>query len=306
MGNPSVSIGMPVFNGEQFLQQAIESVLAQEFEDFELIISDNASTDATADIAGEFARIDPRIRYSRLETNIGAAGNYNRVFRMAAGDYFKWAPHDDLIAPAFLGKCLEGFAAHGPSAIIVYPRSELIDADGRAITDDLSLRDMQSLSEFAARRTFRVLRAFGLVTSVLGLMRKAAVERTRLIGSFPSSDFAFLFEVAMLGKIAQIEDKLLFRRIHEKSSRRSNKSKQDAMAWFDPGARATRLSERHNLYLECLRSAARLEGVSLFDRATCAGSVLVRFALVDPRITLGRWRRRALASLGARRSAGVR
>ncbi len=190
---PLISIGMPVFNGAKFMRESIESILAQSFEDFELIISDNGSTDDTPDIASEFARVDDRIRYIRLKKNIGAAKNYNRVFNQSTGTYFKWAPHDDLIAPKFLRKCLDGFDACDPSTIIVYPQSKFIDESGGVISYPLRLHEMQSNSRFAARRTFRVLRAIGLVTSILGLMRKEAARRTRLIDSCCSRFQILLF-----------------------------------------------------------------------------------------------------------------
>src|SRR5690349_812781 len=92
---PQVSIGLPVYNGEKYLLNAIGSLLKQDFEDFELVISDNASTDKTEAMCHEFAAKDKRIRYHRNETNIGATGNYNRVFRLSNGEFFRWASHDD-------------------------------------------------------------------------------------------------------------------------------------------------------------------------------------------------------------------
>src|ERR1700737_2789384 len=92
---PRVSIGLPVYNGERYLRFAIDSLLEQDYINFELIISDNASTDATQAICQEFADKDPRVRYYRNQTNLGASGNYDRVFELARGDLFKWAAHDD-------------------------------------------------------------------------------------------------------------------------------------------------------------------------------------------------------------------
>src|SRR5688572_10868700 len=99
--NPRVSIGLPVYNGENYLAEAIDSILAQTFEDFELIISDNASTDRTQEICEAYAAKDGRIRYYRSEVNKGSAWNFNRVFELARGEYFKWAAHDDYIAPEY-------------------------------------------------------------------------------------------------------------------------------------------------------------------------------------------------------------
>src|SRR5438270_1690210 len=102
-----VAIGMPVWNGEAFLSEAIESILAQTYGDFELVISDNASTDATAEICRSYAQRDARIRYIRQEKNIGANSNYNGVFRRSSGEYFKWAAHDDVLAPEFIYECVK-------------------------------------------------------------------------------------------------------------------------------------------------------------------------------------------------------
>ena len=99
---PRVSIGLPVYNGENFLEFALDSILGQTFQDFELIISDNASTDATESICRRYAAKDSRIRYYRNPNNQGAAQNYNRVFALARGEYFKWAAHDDVCKPNYL------------------------------------------------------------------------------------------------------------------------------------------------------------------------------------------------------------
>ncbi len=100
---------MPVYNGERFVHQAVESILVQDYENFELIISDNASTDSTGNICQRYADRDARIRYVRNETNLGASPNHKRVFEMARGDYFKWAAHDDECLPTFLSRCMSVF-----------------------------------------------------------------------------------------------------------------------------------------------------------------------------------------------------
>ena len=104
---PKVSIGLPVYNGEDFLAEALDSLLDQTYDDFELIISDNASTDSTADICTSYSAKDSRIRYLRSDVNLGAAVNYNLVFELATGEYFKWAAHDDICAPEFIGACVD-------------------------------------------------------------------------------------------------------------------------------------------------------------------------------------------------------
>jgi glycosyltransferase involved in cell wall biosynthesis len=116
---PRVSIGMPVYNGERYIEQAIESILAQTFSDFELIISDNASTDRTADICRSYAVRDRRIRYCRNETNIGYGRNQNLVIELSSGEYFLCAHHDDVRAPQCLERFLE-IHEKNPTVVLSY------------------------------------------------------------------------------------------------------------------------------------------------------------------------------------------
>src|SRR5260370_10566620 len=104
--SPRVSIGVPVYNGENFLRETLDSLLAQTFEDFELIISDNGSTDNTPHICREYALRDNRVSYHRCDINRGFSWNNNHVFQLAQGEYFKWADHDDLCAPEYLERCI--------------------------------------------------------------------------------------------------------------------------------------------------------------------------------------------------------
>src|SRR5262245_44673342 len=101
-----VAIGMPVWNGEKCVAEAIESIRAHTFGDFQLLVSDNASTDATEEICRGYAARDGRIRYIRQDRNIGAAPNHNYVFRHSTGEYFKFAAHDDVLAPRFIEECI--------------------------------------------------------------------------------------------------------------------------------------------------------------------------------------------------------
>ena len=125
-----LSVGLPVWNGEEFLEGAIRCILAQSFGDFELVISDNASTDRTAEICHSFD--DSRIVYHRHEENLGAAWNFNRVFELCRGEFFKWAAHDDLVAPSYFQKCID--ALHDdPEAILAYTGVHSIDENGQQL-----------------------------------------------------------------------------------------------------------------------------------------------------------------------------
>jgi len=129
---PLVSIGLPVYNGENFIREAIESILAQTFGDFELIIADNASPDNTEYICRSYAAADPRVHYYRNKENLGGAYNHNKVFSLAQGKYFKWAAHDDKIAPQYLQQCVDVLEKY-PSVVLAYPATMVINAQGKCI-----------------------------------------------------------------------------------------------------------------------------------------------------------------------------
>src|SRR5687768_13669514 len=116
---PKVSIGLPVYNGADFIQACVASLLAQDYGDFEIVISDNASTDRTEEICRDLVAKDNRVRYFRNETNLGACPNYNKVFHHARGEYFKWAAHDDECHPAMIRRCVEVLSASPSSVVMV-------------------------------------------------------------------------------------------------------------------------------------------------------------------------------------------
>ena len=140
---PLVSLGLPVFNGETFVERAIDALCGQDYERLEIIVSDNGSTDNTPKICRAAAERDPRVVFLESQLNRGASWNFGRVFYAAHGEYFKWAACDDLIRPEFVSTCVTELEAD-PSAVLCYPRTSLIDEDDIPVadfTDDLALDD---------------------------------------------------------------------------------------------------------------------------------------------------------------------
>ena len=136
---PLVSIGMIVYNGERYIRQALDLLLAQDYENFELIISDNASTDQTQEICLRYAARDKRIRYYRNRTNMGVRWNANRVFKLSSGEYFMWAAHDDYWKPRYLRACLEAFNI-SEAIVLVGTECDSIDPEtGKLIFTDQGL-----------------------------------------------------------------------------------------------------------------------------------------------------------------------
>lgn len=209
---PAVSVGIPVYNGEAFVGEAIASILAQTFTDFELVISDNASTDRTEQICREFAAADPRIRYIRQPENMGATLNFIHVMEVSRARYFKWAAHDDAIAPTFLERCVEVLDSDA-GCLLVYPRTIIIDEHGRQTIGYLDF--MASDSEDAAGR-FRRFMFPGPAepNPIFGLMRREPIQKAWRYGIYTGADHVFLGKVALMGRTRVINEALFLRRIH--------------------------------------------------------------------------------------------
>jgi glycosyltransferase involved in cell wall biosynthesis len=204
---PLVSIGMPVFNEERYLEQALQSLLCQSFENFELIISDNASTDRTGEICLTYAAKDPRVRYSRMETNLGSNVNFNRVFQLSNSPYFLWASGHDTRHETFIARCLE-ILEQDASVVLCYPRAQWLETDGRLGNVLPGHVETRGLSQVSRYRT--VLWGLGYVHQLSGIMRSSALKRTGLIRpKMVGSDLILLSELALLGAFAELPEPLL-------------------------------------------------------------------------------------------------
>src|SRR5688572_15385073 len=141
---PLVSIGMPVYNGEAYLCQAVDSLLAQDYGNFELIISDNGSTDHTAAICQKYAKKDKRVRYYRTNTNLGASYNFKRVFELASGEFFMWAGSHDIWTPDYISRLIRVLQAE-PNVALAYTETHWIDEKGNNATKELYHLDTRGM-----------------------------------------------------------------------------------------------------------------------------------------------------------------
>jgi glycosyltransferase involved in cell wall biosynthesis len=220
---PLITIGVPVFNGEEYLREAIDSILAQSFTDFELIISDNASTDTTPAICREYATRDNRVRYIRNAVNIGGPANFNALVQAARGTYFKWVAHDDKLMPTFLEECVERFDDH-EECVLVYSLARCIDADGNVLHNyERAMLD----GTWSAQTTGRFQRlikeaaynhSITVPVYLFGLIRTADLRKTNLLRPYISSDNNLLAELALRGRFTQVDDYLSLIRYHPGSS----------------------------------------------------------------------------------------
>jgi glycosyltransferase involved in cell wall biosynthesis len=242
-GGPLVSIGLPVYNGERFLTQAVESILSQTYESFELIISDNGSTDRTEAICRKFAARDPRVQYHRVEDNRGAAWNFNRVVELAKGPYFKWVAHDDMIAPSYLEACVR-VLEEDPSVVLCCTGVREIDSSGATVRDRIF--DHRIDSSRVDDRFFDLVLAWHNCYYIFGVIRRSALDATPLMGNYSSGDSVLIARLGLLGRFRQLEDMAFLARSHEDQSMKVfNKfdteiKGMDAHSyteWFDPSIR---------------------------------------------------------------------
>jgi len=220
---PSVSIGLPVRNGEEGLRIAIDSLLAQDHRDFELVISDNASDDGTHSICLEYSRRDPRIRVHRNDTNVGAAENFNHVFRLSRGKYFMWAAHDDRWHPSFLKRCLEELERN-PKVVLCGSAIRFVDESGIELDRAAPLRrligDYNRLDTVSMNLIERVKELTKRVSwySLYGLFRADQLRRTGLVPNCFGGDVLLLLEVLFQGETMVLPDALFDYRCVKKSA----------------------------------------------------------------------------------------
>lgn len=269
-----LSIGMPVYNGERYIREALDSILAQTYTDFELIISDNASTDKTELICREYASKDSRIRYYRNEKNIGANLNFNRVFLLSSGEYFKWAAYDDLLSPDFLTSCIHALD-EDPSIVLCHSKTALIDEHGEFIgTYQYPIRI--GSTKLTERFGELVNETAGICVLLYGVVRSDSIRKTQIFGNWMGSDKNLLLELGLIGRISLIPKWLFFRRSHPQAYTEMFFGKKSI-----EGSKCYSQAERNvfpvvKMSIEYFRSIKRL-GLTLSTRMSCYGKIVKWF-----------------------------
>ena len=271
---PKVSIGLPVFNGENYLREALDSLLSQSYTDFELIIADNASTDSTQDICKSYAQSDNRIHYYRNETNIGAAENYNKVLEYAHGTYFKWAAHDDVCSKDFLHECVNKLD-EDKSVILCYSKEKAINEEGDPI--DGYMNKYQKLRFYSSKEPSERFRELSCAKhgcyQVFGLMRVSTLRLTGLMGTYIGADRVLLSELSMRGKFWESTSPIYYRR--HPSQYCALKSEEARVAWYSSNTKkvvGTNIMARQ--FKEYIHSIKRAN-LSLSETIKCYGVMLL-------------------------------
>ena len=265
---PRLSIGLPVYNGEKYLAESLDALLGQTYDDFELIISDNASTDGTATICRRYIKQDSRIRYIRQPRNIGAAPNHNFILGQAKGELFKWAAADDVYAHDLLKRCVDALDEY-PHVVLAHSWTALIDSSGQ-VTEVIEYP--LATASLRAPERFRSMLYGKAGDDIYGVIRAEVLRRTSLIDSYHHADRTITTEIALQGPFYQVPDWLYYRRDHADRAERARPSVRARCANLDP-RRADRL--RHptvRLYAEYLWgyvAAIRRTPLSPVDRQEC-------------------------------------
>lgn len=272
MNTPRVSIGLPVYNGARYLATALDSLLAQTYTDFELIISDNASTDDTEAIARAYAARDGRIRYYRNDRNLGGSANFNRVLELARGEYFRSAAHDDTCAPEYLAKCVAALD-HDPDLVLCHTRTIRQTPEGQALPNPVqeqfdAIMERQNAGSTASERFDVLINLLHGCYQSDAVMRTQAVRLTEGLPPYTSSDRVMLARLALIGPFHQIPEYLFFSLDHPDQSIRAFPRRAQRYVWNDPKNEGKIVFPQWRLFYEYLRAVWEAR-VSLRERLLC-------------------------------------
>ena len=288
---PRLTLGLPTYNGEEFLAEALDALLAQTYTDFELIISDNGSTDRTGEIAREYAAKDHRVRYVHHLVNRGSTFNHNFVLEQARGELFKWVSDDDLYARDLLQRCIDALDAH-PEVVLAHAWTAFIDKTGD-ITGAIDYPLATDAADPAER--FRSLLYTHGGDDFYGVIPMSVLRKIKPFGSFHWADRTIVAELALQGPFYNVPEFLYLRRDHPTRATRIGSDVRRRCVTLDP-KRADRW--RHPVarllgeYLLGYASAIWRAPISTTDRLRCTKELAVWIAHhADPR-----YKRRLLES----------
>jgi glycosyltransferase involved in cell wall biosynthesis len=268
-----VSVGVPVYNGARYLSGTLDSLLAQTYADYEIIISDNASQDETESICREYAARDRRVRYYRSEENKGPFWNYLRVYELACGEYFMWHALDDLRAPRCLSLCVDAFRRN-PSAVMCCMDAAIIDENGRELPDLPIYRIYHPTGATVYERLRDIARS-RIGTDFYALFKTAIIPSTRF-GKIKvwGGDTIFTAEVCMLGDVIAVPQKLFHYRLFE--SKTAEQMAESLQGW------ATDMSARWLGLVVELMEAVRLAPLDRVEKIRLNCMLAMEMCLRDP------------------------
>lgn len=267
---PLVSIGLPVYNGAETIERAVNTLLTQTYTNFEIIISDNGSTDETLKILNKLQRIDSRIKVFKNETNKGSIWNFTKVFQESTGEYFMWASHDDHHEVGFIAACVKAMEDN-EEAVLCAPNMQMISQDSEEviwISEMHSFMDKRSL----CGRYRETLRNFPAV-SIYGLYRLSSLAQTHLFPKVIGGDLLLIQELSLLGTFIGVPEVLFTRHGREKW----NSIHQDYMVFFGRSRKPVWYSPFIFVFLSQMQQLLRAK-VSTGERFQLI-AILIRYQL---------------------------
>lgn len=253
---PRASVGLPVHNGEPYLGAAIESVLGQTFEDLELVITDNASTDRTLEIACRYQAADARVVVRRNEVNLGAARNFDRAFQLSRAPLFRWMAADDLLEPTCIERCVE-ILDGDPAVVLAHTDVRIIDENG-GLKLHFRYPARHADRDSPSRRFLDVLRLDRWCAELFGLVRADVLGKTRRMDRYVASDRILRAELALRGRFRIVPEPLFLNRDHPGRSVRALPAHHLRGEWFDPALAGRRILPHWRIlaeYVRCIRRA---------------------------------------------------
>lgn len=226
-----VSIGMPLHNGARFLRGALDALLSQGYQDFEIFISDNASEDETPIICREYVSADRRIHYHREKKNKGATWNFTRTYQSARGEYFMWAAHDDLRRPEYLSRCVTALR-NNPRALFCRTDVEFIDVEGCDVTDAFNAIVLPPVGRTAEERLRAIARSTYWV-DFYSLFRTRCMAEMLPVQNVWGGDVLFIGAMVLRGEVAAIPERLFqYRLFADKSADQVAHTLNISVSWL--------------------------------------------------------------------------
>ena len=268
---PLVSVGTPVYNGEEYLENAINSILSQTYHNFELIISDNCSTDSTETICKKFQQLDNRVFYYRNKKNMGFCWNQNHVIRLSKGKYFLLAHHDDIRAQNYVEQCVK-VLENDSSIVLCYSTTQDINEN------EIHIQRSDPLKHYNSQNTIERLKEIIELNHIcepdFGLIRMAILKKTKLHGNYPDSDRVLLAELILYGPFLKIEETLFYRRDHDSQSTAAYPSRHSRYEFFDMSKAGKIVFPFWREFIEYFKAINRVK-LNYYIRLNCYLSVIL-------------------------------
>jgi hypothetical protein len=299
-GPPLITIGMPLYNAESHLAEALDSLLAQDYPNLEVVISDNASSDATESICRTYAARDTRISYQRSERNLGAVWNFNRVFELGRGKYFMWAAHDDVRAPQYISRCTAELEAD-PQAVLCCTGIRLIDDEGQTVEPWIDV--IRPVGPTVGARVKQIARA-RFWWDVYGLARSSVLAQTRRAQPVWGFDVVVTMELCLRGPVLLVPEPLFLYRADPKRTTQhvaTSLGTSEGPGPIPVNWSAMALELARSIWLAPLGAARRLGLITLLMVQFCvfnglAGSGMTKDVLPS---TAAAWRERRFGRVAA-------